>query len=79
MDLNFKVDCSEKVKNSIQEFFDARCEHEAKPCHHGTVIVNGNAGNYGVELIGNLECSCGKKYAEILCSINCSEISLKRV
>ena len=64
-----------KVENSIRQTFEDRGDMELKPCHEGPIKVQLNIdGPLLSKLVGNFECSCGKKYCTFTGSSDASKM-----
>ena len=73
-------DEKKKIENSISQDFKARGDMELKPCHEGQIKVQLNIiGPLPSTLVGNLECSCGKKYCVFTGSSDASKITFNHV
>lgn len=70
----------QEVERKIRQDFEARGDVDLKPCHHGQVKVQLNiAGPFFSDLVGNVACSCGKKYLKFRGTSDASTITFERV
>lgn len=69
-----------KIEDSIRQTFKARGDMELKPCHDGQVKVQLNiVGPLHSDLVGNVTCSCSKKYCKFTGTSDASNITFERV
>jgi len=69
-----------EVENSIRQAFEDRGDMELKPCHDGQVKVQLNIdGPLFSNLVGNVACSCGKKYCKFTGNSDASRVNFERV
>ena len=69
-----------EVEDSIRKTFEYRGDIELKPCHVGQVKVQLNIdGPLNFTLVGNIACSCGKKYCKLTGSRDASRVTFERV
>ena len=69
-----------EVENSIRKTFEDRGDIELKPCHGGRVKVQLNIdGPLNTILVGNIACSCGKKYCTFKGNSDASKVTFERV
>lgn len=72
-------DKMQDVEKIIAQTFEARGIAELKPCHKGPIKVQLNiVGTHHSDLVGNISCSCGKKYCKFSGARDGSSVTFDR-
>ena len=67
-----------EIENSIRQIFEDRGDMELKPCHDGQVKIQIKIdGPLFSTLVGNVECSCGKKYCKFTGHNDASKVNFE--
>jgi len=70
----------QEIESSIRDTYEARGDQELKPCHDGDVKVQVDiTGPLFSELVGNITCSCGKKYCTFRGASDASKVVFESV